>query len=166
VFAWVAAWSLLRHDPAEFDDELDQAAEHTCPRCPGCELPWHTCPVCYCTTYHHDLAELDDRPAGLVEIPSEPDDPVGHYSALARRYARPEVWQQRGPDEPAHVITDAIHPMRGPVGPELDHTAEIDVQEAELSTWPAAQDLAASMAAEAALARIRAHFRELRDRLL
>lgn len=99
-----------KKDREAFDVELDQAA-NCCWQCVDtdycdpCGLPSQDC-------------TCDDWP------PDEPDEltnPVEYYAALARRNA--EIWQQHGPDDPPHLLSDppgpvgGLQPMPGPVGP-------------------------------------------------
>lgn len=75
------------------------------------------------------------------------------------------------PDGPGYELDwrEMVSDEAAPLGhqqaaelPELDHTAELDVQSAELAAWPAAEDLADRMAADSALERTRASFDLLR----
>jgi hypothetical protein len=186
-FAWLVCWVHLGPHRArgahELDDwpELDDQADELddWPE----RIAREGVPV--------DVLGFTDDGQVMVKGPSKADDPVGYYSMLAARYVRPG-WQQQAADDGPHLLTapgpaGVLQPMPGPVPmtggpvpavgtgeagppadypPELDHTRVIDVQSAELATWPAAEDLAAGMAADAALDRVRTAFDFIRRTVL
>lgn len=126
------------------------------------------------------------EPAPVTWLPDELADPIGYYSALADRYARP--WQQRGPDDAPHPLTapvplassetsggpvpggpPAAEPGTGDGGPppiELDHddqAGDDEDQAAELGwTWPGPYE----QQADTLLERVRADFDLLRRMIL
>jgi hypothetical protein len=173
VFAWLVVWARTgphraRHELVDDDqaDELDPLPELD---------DWPDV---------LRAAELHD-----ADLPDPAADPIGHYSMMAARYTNSTTWEQQRADHGPHLIASAPAgvlqtPVPGPMsddaggpvpavgtgeaGPPAStppgpaDTAVIDVQAAELDTWPDPAELGFDDLAE----RTRADFALLRRMLL